>query len=161
MVRNSAGESEISQPRQAVRVDSAASPPSPPAALDQTEIDRLFGAALSALPPPELRFVLNFELNNEEPDVESRGRIPEIIAAIRQRRSTAVTVIGHTDATGASPANYQLGLRRAQRIADALVQAGLDPAHLSVSSHGDADPLVQAPKGAPEPRNRRVEVVVR
>lgn len=161
VVRNSAGESEISQPRQVVRVESATRPPSAPASLDQAEIDRIFGAAIAALPPPELRFVLNFELNSEAPTAESSARIPEIIAAIRERRSTAVTIIGHTDATGTTQANYQLGLRRAQRIADALREAGLDPAHISVSSHGDADPVVAAARGTPEPRNRRVEVVVR
>lgn len=161
VVRNSAGQAEIARPNHAVRVASSNLPPAAPFALSRAEIDRIFGPAISALPLPELSFVLEFDLNDESPTARSRALVPEILAAIRQRRSTAVSVTGHTDASGAGPANYQLGLKRAEWVAEALRGAGVDPAILFLSSHGEADPLYPAIEGKPDPRNRRVEVVIR
>jgi outer membrane protein OmpA-like peptidoglycan-associated protein len=42
-----------------------------------------------------------------------------------------------------------------------LVDAGLDPARIEVSSLGESDLLVSTKDEAPEPRNRRVDITVR
>jgi outer membrane protein OmpA-like peptidoglycan-associated protein len=42
-----------------------------------------------------------------------------------------------------------------------LLQEGIAPALLEVTSHGEANPLVPTADEVPEPRNRRVEVMVR
>jgi outer membrane protein OmpA-like peptidoglycan-associated protein len=41
------------------------------------------------------------------------------------------------------------------------VSAGLDASTIDVTSHGDADLLIQTPDETLEPRNRRVEIAVR
>jgi outer membrane protein OmpA-like peptidoglycan-associated protein len=84
-----------------------------------------------------------------------------ILQDIRDRKSTAITVIGHTDTTADRQYNYQLGLRRAQHVARSLQSQGVDTSNLFVSSHGEADLLVKTGGGVAEPRNRRVEVIVR
>jgi outer membrane protein OmpA-like peptidoglycan-associated protein len=58
-------------------------------------------------------------------------------------------------------ANLALGLRRAISVRDILVEAGLAPSTIAVSSHGEADLLVKTPNNTPGPRNRRVEITVR
>jgi outer membrane protein OmpA-like peptidoglycan-associated protein len=58
-------------------------------------------------------------------------------------------------------ANVALGLKRANSVRDILVQAGLAPSTIEVTSHGEADLLVKTPDNTPEPRNRRVEITVR
>jgi outer membrane protein OmpA-like peptidoglycan-associated protein len=87
--------------------------------------------------------------------------IADVIREIRNRRSTSVTAVGHTDTTDSAANNYELGLRRARRVAEILMGEGLSIDSLIVASHGESDLLVKTPDAVAEPRNRRVEVVVR
>jgi len=161
VVTNTGGSQELSQPNQAVRVERADTAPTAPYTLDQASIRRLFGPALDVLPPPEIQFLLYFDEGKDDLNAASLAELPAIARAVQERRSTAVTVIGHTDTTGDPKSNYDLGLRRAQRVAAYLRDRGLDPASLFVDSHGETDLLVRTPRGRAEPRNRRVEVIVR
>ena len=87
--------------------------------------------------------------------------LPEILRLVKERPVPDVVAIGHTDTTGSSVSNAQLGLRRARTVRDLLVAAGLDAALITVTSMGEADPLIPTPDETMEPRNRRVEVAVR
>jgi OOP family OmpA-OmpF porin len=165
VVKNSAGAQDLSQPYRAIRVQRFDVAPSPPFTLNQPDVRRLFGAALDVLPAPEALFTLHFDLGKEVLNAESEAQLPAVLNtvlnAIRERRSTAIAVIGHTDTTADEQFNYQLGLRRAQRVAAILVSRGIDPSTLFVSSHGYADLLVKTTLGVAEARNRRVEIMVR
>jgi outer membrane protein OmpA-like peptidoglycan-associated protein len=161
VVKNAAGTQDLSQPYQAVRVARADVAPSPPFTLDPADVRRLFGAALDVLPLPEVQFVLHFDEGRDVLTAESEAQIPAILFAIRERHSTAITVTGHTDTTGDPQANYQLGMKRAQRVAGILLGQGVNTSDLFVSSHGESDLLVKTPRGVAEARNRRVEVIVR
>jgi len=161
VVKNAAGAQELSQPYQAVRVERADLAPSPPFAMDQAEVRRLFGAELDILPSPEVLFVLYFDEGRDVLVTESEAQIPLILKAIQDHHSTTISVTGHTDTVGESQANYDLGLRRAQRVRDILQAQGVAGSDLFVESHGATDLLVKTPAGVEEPRNRRVEVIVR
>ena len=78
-----------------------------------------------------------------------------------QRPVPDVVVVGHTDTMGTPTANYELGMKRAMTVRALLVEAGLDPALIEVSSLGEADLMVKTPDDTPEPRNRRVDITVR
>ena len=161
VVKNQAGAQDLTQPYQAVRVERSDVAPAAPVTLDQAEIRRLFGAAIDVLPQPEVVFLLHFDEGRDVLNAESQAQIPAILNAIRDRHSTAITVTGHTDTTGDSQFNYQLGLRRAQTVANILLSQGVLQPDLFISSHGDADLLVKTARGVAEARNRRVEVIVR
>ncbi len=161
VVRNSAGAQNLTQPYQAVRVERADVAPSPPFVVTEAEVKAWFGPALAALPAKEVEFLLYFDENKDVLNAESQAKMPAILEAIRERGSTAITITGHTDTTGAARANYELGLRRAERVAEVLRNEGVDPSHLFVSSHGEADLLVKTGPGQAEARNRRVEIIVR
>jgi peptidoglycan-associated lipoprotein len=160
-VKNQAGSQDLSQPYQAVRVQRPDVAPGAPFTMEQAEVRRVFGAALDVLPTPEIVFVLHFDEGRDVLNAESEAQMPAILKAIRDRSSTAITVTGHTDTTADPQFNYQLGLRRAQRVAGILQTQGVNAADLFIASHGDADLLVQTPRGVAEARNRRVEVIVR
>ncbi len=161
VVSNKAGSQELSQAYAAVRVERADVAPEPPVVLDRAQVDRLFGETLKSLPAAEVSFLLYFELATDEVTLESKKLFAEVLKAIRERNSTDVNVIGHTDTSGDSKSNYKLGLQRAERVAATLRALGADPAIVSVDSHGEGDLLVKTADGVAEPRNRRVEVVVR
>ncbi len=136
-------------------------PPTPAAPMDDARIQQVFGDALSSLPPAPKSFNLYFLFDSDELTAETRGLLPEILRVVKERPVPAVVAIGHTDTTGTAPSNYQLGLRRATRVRDLLVAAGLDAALISVTSAGEAELLIPTPDETPEPRNRRVEIAVR
>src|SRR5262245_61702364 len=136
-------------------------PPTPPAPIDQARVPQVFGDGLSALPPPPKSSDLCFQFDSDELTDAARALLPEILQLVRERPVPDVVAIGHTDTTGSRASNFQLGLRRAARVRDLLVAAGLDATLITVMSVGETDPLVQTPDETREPRNRRVEVAIR
>lgn len=160
VVQNTGGSAELTVKNTAVAIVAADQGPAP-VPIDEAEIQRRFGPVLAALPAPEARFTLHFRENSDEITAESAGLLAQIARTVRERQSTFVSVTGHTDTTGAGEANYQLGLRRATRLADFVKSTGVAANVLWIGSHGEGDLLVQTPDNTAEPRNRRVEVVIR
>lgn len=136
-------------------------PPTPPATLPADDIQRIFGSALSARPLAARRFLLYFQTGSDDLTQESQAELPQIVEFVRNRPVPDVSVIGHTDTTGAADANTALGLQRATLIGRQLIAAGLPTNQVDVTSHGEANLLVQTADNVPEARNRRVEVTVR
>ena len=160
-VTNAAGAQTLTQPYQAVRVERADTAPTAPFAMDPAGVRRVFGAALDALPTAEVAFTLYFGVDSDTLVPDSQAKLQEILKTIQERRSTAISVIGHTDTTGDSQSNEVLGRRRADGVAAILHARGIDNANLSVESHGDADLAVKTERGVNELLNRRVVVIVR
>lgn len=129
--------------------------------MSDADIQRLFGSALAVQPPAARRFDLYFETGGDTLTAESKALVPDVLATVKGRVAPEVSVVGHTDTTGAAAANVTLGQRRAELIRELLLQAGLDPALVDVKSHGESDLLVPTPDNTAEARNRRVEIVVR
>lgn len=135
--------------------------PAPVRVMEQSEVERIFGAALSALPPAARHFTLRFLFESDELTEESRTMMPEILAAVKAFPFPEVAVVGHTDTMGNADTNVALGLKRATSVQRLLVTAGLEPKIIEVRSHGEVDQAVKTGDNTPEPRNRRVEIVVR
>jgi outer membrane protein OmpA-like peptidoglycan-associated protein len=142
-------------------VESASIAPTPPFAMDQAEVRRVFRAVLDILPAAEVAFTLYFDVDSNALTPESQAKLQDILSTIRERRSTAISLVGHTDTTGNPQLNEALGLRRAETAAEILRKQGVDNSALSVESHGDADLAVKTGRNVDEPLNRRVEVIVR
>ncbi|MGD9904027.1 MAG: OmpA family protein [Vicinamibacterales bacterium] len=159
-VRTPGGETVLDAPYEATSVQ-AGGAPSPPAVLSEADVQRLFGAALAAVPPPARRFLLYFDTGDDQLTGESAALVPAILDTVASRSVPEVSIVGHTDTTGPAAANVDLGLRRAALIRDRLVAAGLDPGLVDVASHGERNPVVPTPDNTAEARNRRVEVTVR
>jgi outer membrane protein OmpA-like peptidoglycan-associated protein len=159
-VNTTAGQVELAERHASTRV-ATGRPPAPPLTLSDADIQQLFGPALAVQPPPAVRFLLYFQLGSDTLTPESKTQLPAVLAAVRGRVAADVSVVGHTDTIGASRRNAALGLERASLIREELLQTGMDPALIEVASHGESDLLVPTADNVEEPRNRRVEVVVR
>jgi outer membrane protein OmpA-like peptidoglycan-associated protein len=160
VVSNPSGTAQLAAARESTTVF----PNQPPAVvgqLSEADVQRLFGDALAALPPAAQHFTLYFRFESDELTDQSRAQLPQILQAVKDRPFPDVAAIGHTDTTGTSAINFQLGLRRANAIRNRLVETGIDASVIEVSSHGEADPLVKTADEVPESRNRRVEITVR
>lgn len=139
----------------------AKQPLGPTGRLSQADVDRLFGDALAALPPPVRYFTLNFRFESDELTDRSRALVPEIIKVVKSRPVPDVVVVGHTDTSGAREANIELGMKRAMMVRALLINAGLLASSIEATSHGEADLLIKTADDTFEPRNRRVDIAVR
>ena len=160
VVSNPAGAVDLAAARESTSV-SLNQPPAPVTVMSQAEVRRLFGDALSALPPAPQHFILFFRFESDELTEESRALLPQVLQAIKNRPVPEVAVVGHTDTMGTAGSNIELGLRRAKAIRSVLIDAGVDAALIEATSHGEADLLVKTADEVPEARNRRVDITVR
>jgi outer membrane protein OmpA-like peptidoglycan-associated protein len=70
-------------------------------------------------------------------------------------------VAGHTDNVGAEYYNYELGQRRAVRVAGYLVgKEGVDPMQVRVVSYGASKPIADNSTARGRRSNRRIEILV-
>ena len=129
--------------------------------VDPQRLNQDFGAAMAASPKAPRSFLLYFEAGGTALTSASRDAIPEILREIQQREGADISVIGHTDTAGDAQANYQLGLKRAEIVAELIGNTGIPRERMAIESHGKTNPIVPTPDNTDEPRNRRVEVTVR
>ena len=151
---------ELSAARQSTMV-AVGQAPSPVTVLSESDVRRIFGSAIAALPPAPTHFTLFYKFDSDELTDESRALVPKILDAVKSRPVPEVVIIGHTDTIGTATSNEALGMRRAVAVRSLLVEAGLDESFLEVTSHGEADLLIRTGDNVAEPRNRRVEITVR
>jgi len=70
-------------------------------------------------------------------------------------------VAGYTDSVGAEDYNYELGQRRAEKVAGYLVgKEGVDPTQIRVVSYGASKPIADNSTLRGRRSNRRVEILV-
>ena len=131
------------------------------AGAGEAEVNRIFEAALAAQPAKPVSFLLYFEEGQTQVASESRATLEVLFAEVAQRRAVEVQITGHTDRIGSVADNDRLSLARAQAVREMLVQLGLRSDFIRAVGRGEREPLVTTPDEQPEPRNRRVEVIVR
>ena len=68
---------------------------------------------------------------------------------------------GHTDRVGSVADNDRLSLQRAEAVRAMLIQRGINSSFLRAVGRGEREPLIPTADEQAEPRNRRVEVIVR
>jgi peptidoglycan-associated lipoprotein len=132
----------------------------PPAEVSPERVQSRHAELLRAEPPAPRSFVLHFQNDKTVLTDASRSLLPEILAAVRERAPTEVTVFGHADATGTEDYNLKLSAARAQAIADWLRRQDPSIGPIGVQYFGQARPAVPSPPGRAEPANRRAEILV-
>jgi outer membrane protein OmpA-like peptidoglycan-associated protein len=125
------------------------------------EVNRTFAEALAAQPPKSVSFILYFDTKSTEVAAASRLTLAELFAEVAKRAAVEVQVTGHTDRVGTEADNDRLSLVRAEAVREMLIQQGIQASFVRAVGRGEREPLVPSPDEQPEPRNRRVEVIVR
>lgn len=125
------------------------------------QVQQRFGAALAARPAAPQQFTLYFVEGKDEFTDESRRAFDGVLGEIARRPVPDVLVIGHTDKVGSDAINDPLSRQRAEVVRRALVARGIAPDSIVVVGRGKREPVVPTADGVAEPRNRRVEILVR
>jgi outer membrane protein OmpA-like peptidoglycan-associated protein len=159
-VSNASGSTDLTTPR-AATVASMGEAPSRAMRLSDSDVRRIFGDALAALPPAPQRFTLFFRFDSDALTDDSRSQVPEILEALKAHPVPELLIVGHTDTPGTRAANFDLGRKRAEMVRGLLMDAGLDASAIRVISHGESDLLVPTADEIFEPQNRRVDISVR
>jgi OOP family OmpA-OmpF porin len=102
---------------------------------------------------------INFPFNSsdKEKNKEMDDYLLELAVYLRETGKSAL-VNGHTDSTGDPVYNYHLGLQRAIKIRNLLVEFGADKSKISVDSKGKRYPIASNLTREGEYKNRRVEI---
>jgi outer membrane protein OmpA-like peptidoglycan-associated protein len=160
-VTTKGGVKTLTLPNTMVEVTGIGKSPSDPKKMDQNQIDSLFADSINALPLEAVSFLLYFMNDTTELTAESKSLIPAILSLAKKREFYEISIIGHSDTVGSDEYNMRLSSARATVVRDALLSLGIRSSQVELRYHGKRDPVVPTGDNVREPRNRRVEVVVR
>jgi outer membrane protein OmpA-like peptidoglycan-associated protein len=130
-------------------------------ASNAQEVQVRYGAALAAQPLPPAQFTLLFIEGKDEFTEESKRIVDSVFAEIAKRPIADVIVIGHTDTVGNDAANDALSRQRAEVVRAAFAARGLASDKVVTIGRGKRELAVSTGDNVAEPRNRRVEILVR
>lgn len=98
-----------------------------------------FGPVLAALPQAPSAYLLYFLEGEDQLTAESESQIERIFADLATRSAAEISVIGHTDAMGATEFNDKLSLQRAEKIRGELIRRGIPADSVSIAGRGERE----------------------
>lgn len=144
--------------------------PTKPATNSQPSSDIPKPPAPAAIPPEvkakqrqlELKYIY-FERSKDIILPDSRATLDDWVIFLQQQRPDAIIDIsGHTDDLGNDAKNQDLSEKRAQIVANYLVEHGLDKSRIRTKGYGGAKPIYVNPATeGNRALNRRVEIRVK
>lgn len=94
---------------------------------------------VKAAPAPMTQHIF-FTLNSSKITRENQIKVDALVEYMKANPETSVNVTGYADkATGSSPYNMKLSMRRAQAVAAALKAAGISESRITVDAKGDTE----------------------
>ncbi len=99
-----------------------------------------------------------FDVNKYDLKASSEEGLNQVQNLLKAYPTNALRISGHTDSTGSSSYNQELSERRAQAVANFLVQRGVDRSRLRVVGYGKSRPVSTNVTEEGRQQNRRVEI---
>jgi outer membrane protein OmpA-like peptidoglycan-associated protein len=125
------------------------------------DVQKAYPQLYASMPPRATKYVLNFMPGGTTLTPESLAQLPKILEDATSRSGADLLVTGHTDSTGALVANDALSLSRAKVVSQLLVDKGAVASRIESVGRGKRELLVPTADEVDEPKNRRVEIIVR
>ena len=110
---------------------------------------------------PQSNFIIFFAFDKYNLDAAAVRVVGDIATAAKASPSARVSVFGFTDTAGSAQYNLELSKKRAQAVANALVQRGIAANRIAASGFGETHLRVPTADGVPEAQNRRDEIEVK
>lgn len=104
-----------------------------------------------------IRLHVNFDFDKYNIKNSENTKILKVIQFMLANPDYKVVLDGHTDSRGAKEYNIALGLKRAQAVANVLVNKGISRDKISVNSFGEEEPIVSNESDEGRAQNRRVD----
>ncbi len=101
-----------------------------------------------------------FESNKAELTKDSHKAITELYFFLFDNPALKIEISGHTDNSGTSEYNMKLSTERAKKIADLLIEGGVDDNRIVYKGYGSQQPIASNETEEGKAKNRRVEFKV-
>ncbi len=109
--------------------------------------------------PPKKIGVINFSFDSTEIKSHESKELKSVITYLNTApENTKIIITGHTDRVGPYTYNKELGLERANKIAQTLIQNGIKKEKIEVFSMGENDPLIKTNNWDQKKVNRRASI---
>jgi len=156
IITSQKGEQVLSKANEGAPLDGSA----PAAPVSKNKLDRDFSAAIAAQPRLPVSYLIYFRK-----DVlltkKSKTLISKIIEEVNSRQAVDISVIGHTDTVSTMKLNEKLSRQRAEKVVTLLKKKGVNFRAITLEAHSERNLLIPTPDNKYEPKNRRVEVLIR
>ena len=129
--------------------------------IDPKSVNAVFGKTLAALPAQPASILVYFVEGTDELNPDAKRAIDRVVAEVAARPSPEIAVVGHTDFVGSDQYNDTLSLQRAVRVKDLLVRRGIPAKIIQTAARDKRESLIPTSNAVADPRNRRVEIIVR
>jgi OOP family OmpA-OmpF porin len=139
--RGAAGQCRASFGNSIARLENEIRPPAPP-------------------PPPVSNYTVYFDFDSWTVTGEQLTVLQQAIATARDGGQSRITIVGHTDTSGSARYNQRLSEKRANVVAETLVDMGARREAIQVSGVGENDLAVPTRDGVREAKNRRAVVTL-
>jgi outer membrane protein OmpA-like peptidoglycan-associated protein len=137
-------------------VESLYQSPGLDAAAALANLDSAIAACEPAIPSDMVVF---FGFNRSDLTDAAESVISGVVTAI-SGTGRAVSLVGHADTVGSLEYNQTLSERRANAVANRMVELGVPAADITTAGRSWTEPAVDTGPNVREPRNRRVEITV-
>ncbi|MFB9135001.1 OmpA family protein [Vibrio olivae] len=102
----------------------------------------------------------SFELNSAELKAETKAQLDELVDFLNTYPQANVEVVGYTDTSGSAAYNQVMSEKRAESVANALVEKGIDSSRITTRGEGETNPIASNDTHEGRVQNRRVEIIV-
>ncbi|MEO0622837.1 MAG: OmpA family protein [Pseudomonadota bacterium] len=129
--------------------------------LGSADAKAMLDEALAACDPTvsaPADFIVYFGFNQTNLTDRAREVVGEVVSAYNALGASAVSIVGHTDTVGSFSYNQSLSERRANRVANALVERGIPGGVIATAGRSEAEPARVTGDNVREPLNRRAEI---
>ena len=103
---------------------------------------------------------IRFPFDRSDLSSDARLALDAKLDELRADGSLRIVIEGHADDRGSDEYNMALGMRRAAAARRYLVQHGIDPERVDITSAGEERPVCRDPDEACWQQNRRAEFAV-
>jgi len=117
-------------------------------------------ALAACAPGGPANFIVYFGFDKTNLTDVAISTVEEVVAAVQQMGTTALSLVGHADRAGSVEYNQGLSERRARRVADALIERGVPAGAMTLAGRSELENAVPTEDGVREPLNRRVEITL-
>lgn len=102
--------------------------------------------------------MVHFNFNEASVEGAEIESLENILPLLQQNPDIIIRIVGHTDNIGKEEANIRLSFKRAQNVANYLLQTGISADRLVVEGRGAFNPVVPNSSSVNQAKNRRVEI---
>jgi len=97
----------------------------------------------------------NFDVDKATIKADDKVEILEYITYLKKYSNAKIVIEGHTDSTASEKYNESLAARRALRVKDMIVNAGINSNRIRVESYGETQPVIDNKTAEHMAQNRR------